>query len=94
MDPEVKRQFEELHALIKDNHRLLRAVRRHQLLEMFGKLVIWLIIFAASGYLYRQDLGPIVNKFIENPRAASTGLFGLPSSADLQKLIESYKAKQ
>ncbi len=90
----MRRQFEELHALVKDNHRLLRAVRRHQLLETFGKLFIWIIIFAASGYLYLQYLGPIVNKFIENPGATSTGLFGFPSSAELQKLIESSKAGQ
>ncbi len=93
MDPEVKRELAELHALVKDNHRLLRAVRRHQLLETFGKIVLWLIIFAASGYLYIQYLLPTVQKFIANPGATSTGLFGLPSSADLQKLIDSYKAK-
>jgi len=93
MDPEVKRQFEELHALVKDNHRLLRAMRRHQIIEMFGKLVLWIIIFAASGYFYLQYLGPIVSNFIADPAMASHGLFGLPSSADLQKLIESYRAK-
>jgi len=88
----VKRQFEELHALVKDNHRLLRAVRRHQLLETFGKLVLWLILLGVGGYFYAQYLAPVVQKFIENPGATSTGLFGLPSSADLQKLIESAKS--
>lgn len=91
MDPEEKREFEALHALVKDNHRLLRAVRRHQILETFGKLFIWIVIFAASGYLYIQYLGPLVTNFIENPGATSHGLFGFPSSADLQKLIDSYK---
>lgn len=94
MDPEVKRQFEELHALAKDNHRLLRAVRRHQILETFGKLFIWIVIFAATGYVYLQYLGPLFDKFIHNPSSVSRGVFGLPTSADLQKLIESAKAGQ
>lgn len=90
MDAEVKKQLEELHALVKDNHRLLRAVRRHQLLETFGKLVFWLIVFAASGYAYLYYLAPVVQKFVEHPSATT---FGFPSSADLQKLIDSSKTK-
>lgn len=93
MDPEVKRQFDELHALVKDTHRLLRAVRRHQLLETFGKFVLWIILLGIGGYFYAQYASPFVSQFIQNPSGVSTGLFGLPSSADLQKLIDSYKAK-
>ena len=88
MDPEVKREFAELHALVKDNHRLLRAVRRHQILEMFGKLALWLIIILVSGYAYIAYLNPLVAQFFSG---ASSTPFGIPSSADLQKLIDSYK---
>ena len=77
MDPEMKRELEEIHALAKDNHRLLRDMRRHQMWSTYGRVVIWLIVLASTLYVYQAYLAP----------------FGLPTSADIQKLINSYKAK-
>lgn len=94
MDPELKRQLEEIHALTKDNHRLLRALRRHQLIGTFGKIAFWIIILGSSAYWYQTYLQPLVSKFSIMPGAATSGLFGLPSSADIQKLINSYKVGQ
>src|SRR3989344_5836388 len=37
MDPELKKEIAEIHALAKDNHRMLRAIRRDQWLGFFGK---------------------------------------------------------
>lgn len=94
MDPEIKRQLEEIHALVKDNHRMLRSVRRHQLFGIVTSIVFWLVILIAPFYLYQQYVKPAIDKFSASPGAATSGLFNLPSSADIQKLIDSYKAGQ
>lgn len=93
MDPEIRKVLDEVHALTKDNHRLLRSVRRHQLLETFGRYVLWAIFIILSYYSYVSYLQPLLLRFSTNPGTAAGGL-GLPTSADLQKLINSYKPAQ
>jgi len=41
MDPEMKRQLEEIHALAKDTNRMLHAMRRDYWLGLVGKLIFW-----------------------------------------------------
>ena len=96
MDPELKRMLDETHALVKDNHRMLRALRRYQIMGFFGKIVIWAIVLALPLYLYQQYLGPLVSKFsaLSDAPISGSGLFTLPTSAELQKLIDSYKVGQ
>ena len=96
MDPELKRVLDETHALAKDNHRMLRALRRYQLVGFFGKIIIWIVVLVLPLYLYQQYLGPIVSRFsvLSGTATSSSNVFGLPTTADLQKLINSYKAGQ
>ena len=94
MDPELKKEIAEIHALAKDNHRMLRAIRRDQWLGVFGKVVFWVIIVVLPLYLYQQYLQPLVAKFQTTQGASTSGPFGLPTSAELQKLINSYTAGQ
>jgi len=95
MDPDIKRLLEENHALAKDNHRLLRAVRRHQLIGMFWKVIVWFVIFASVYYYYQFYLKPMAAQFQTAAAGMKSGeAFNLPSSADVQKLIDSYKVKQ
>ncbi len=90
MDPELKRLLDETHALAKENHRMLRAIRRDQWLGLVGRIIVWIIVLALPLYLYQQYLQPFVTKLV--PGAATTSVFGLPTSAEVQKLINSYKA--
>jgi len=92
MDPETKRQLEEIHALAKDNHRMLRSIKRHQWYSFLGTIIIWIVVLALPLYLYQQYLQPFVSKFSATTGITTSGPFGLPTSADLQKLINSYKA--
>jgi len=92
MDPELKRQLEEIHALAKDNHQMLRAIRRDQWLGFIGRVIVWIIVLALPLYLYQQYLQPLVSKFSSSVGiSATSGPFGLPTSAELQKLLNSYK---
>ncbi|MBI5405962.1 hypothetical protein HY972_02915 [Candidatus Kaiserbacteria bacterium] len=93
MDPEVRRQLEEIHALVKDNHQMLRAIRRHQVYGVVATIIVWLVILITPIYLYQQYLQPFVTKFSATTGIAPSGLFGLPTSADLQKLINSFKPR-
>jgi hypothetical protein len=80
MDQEIKHQLEEIHALTKDNHRLLRTVRRHQLIEMFGKWVFYIVLLLGGGYLFVQYLQPMISA-------------GVTPGSPFEKLIDSYRAK-
>ncbi|MBU6214769.1 hypothetical protein KGM48_02920 [Patescibacteria group bacterium] len=92
MDPEIKQQLAEIHALARENHRLLRAVRRHQMLDTWGKYILWLLfIVGAVGWVVTY-LEPLAAKYTSATGTSPSGLFGLPTSADIQKLINSYKA--
>ena len=93
MDLELKRLLEETRALARENHRMLRAIRRDQWFGFVGKIIVWIIVLLLPLYLYQQYLQPIVSKFSATPGAtAPSGLFGLPTTAELQKLINSFKA--
>lgn len=94
MDPELKRELEEIHALAKDNHQMLRAIRRHQWWSFVWTIVVWIVVLALPLYLYQQYLQPIVEKFSSTAGITVPGSLGLPTSADLQKLINSYKVGQ
>ena len=91
MDPELKRQLDEIHALARDNHRMLRAIRRDQWLGFIGRIVVWIIVLALPLYFYQQYLRPLVSKFSTTTGVTTTGPFGMPTFAELQKLINSYK---
>jgi hypothetical protein len=90
MDPEIKRQLEEIHALVKDNHHLIRAVRRHQLFGIVMSIVFWLVILITPFYLYQQYLQPFVVKFQLTQGGTTTGG---GATNEMQNLINSIKAK-
>jgi hypothetical protein len=94
MDPEMKKLLEETHALARDNHQMLRAIRRDQWLGFIGRIIIWVIVLALPLYLYQQYLQPFVDKFSSAAGTSTSGPFGFPTSAELQKLINSFKVGQ
>ncbi len=94
MDSELKRHLDEIHALAKDNHDMLRAIRRHQWYGFLGSILFWAILIVTPLYLYQQYLQPFVAKFSATTGVSPSGPFGLPTSADLQKLINSFKGGQ
>ncbi len=90
MDPEIQKQLEEIHALAKDNHRMLRAIRREWWYGIFFKIVFWAILLLAPFYFYQQYLQPYMKQFqvlVPGGATSTGGLFGLPSSAEIQKLL-------
>jgi Trk-type K+ transport system membrane component len=93
MDPESKQLLEQTHALAKDNHQMLRAIRRHQWYGVIGTIIVWAIVLALPLYLYQQYLQPFVARFSAVSGTTTSGPFGFPTSAELQKLLNSFQAK-
>jgi hypothetical protein len=93
MDPELKRQLEEIHALAKDNHQMLRAIRRHQWYGVIGTIIFWAVLLITPLYLYQQYLRPYIEKFQATTGTTTSGPFGLPTSAEVQNLMNSFQKK-
>ena len=91
MDPEMRRTLDEVFELTKENNRMLRALRRNQWLGFIFKIIIWAIVLLLPLYLYQQYLQPIVSRFSPGT-STPTGFLGIPTSTDIQKLINSYKS--
>ncbi len=89
MDPELRRELDEIHALVKDNHDMLRAIRRGQWVSAFIRIVIWIFIIVTPLYLYQQYVQPMIARFSVVTGVPITGPFGLPTFAEMQKLINS-----
>ena len=94
MEPEIQKQLGEVHALARDNHRLLRAVRRHQLLSAFSGIIFWLFVLGSTGYLYQFYLKPLADKYSAAKNPSSSSGFLQTSSTEIQKLLHSGTAGQ
>lgn len=94
MDPETKRELEEIRALAKDNHRMLRAIRRDQWWGFAARIVIWLIVLALPIYLYQQYVAPIIESFTGTTTPATAGFFGFPSPEQIDRAIGAYRGQQ
>ncbi len=94
MDPELKRELDMIRALAKENHDMLRAIRRHQWWSFITTFIFWVVVLVAPFYLYQQYVQPIVSRFSSAGTATTTSMFGMPTYAELQKLINFYKAGQ
>lgn len=96
ISPELKKELDQIQVLEKDNNRMLRAIRRGQWLSTLWTILIWAIAISLPLYLYQQYLQPIVSKFYMPPAGSTTAAhstsFSIPSSAELQKLLNSFTA--
>jgi len=74
MDQDMRRVLDEVHALAKDNHKMLRAIRRDQWFGFIGKILFWIIMIGVPLYVYQQYLQPIVSQFSATQGTTTTGL--------------------
>lgn len=97
MDPELKRLVEETHMLARENNRMLRAIRRSQWYSFMSTVIIWVVVLALPLYLYQKYLQPVIADFSTlsgMPSTTTSGFLGLPTFADVEKLINSVKSGQ
>jgi len=60
MDPEIKRLLEETRAFAKDNHEMLRTMRRNQWIAFWARIIFWVAIIILPLYFLQPyvDLLP------------------------------------
>lgn len=88
---DISHQLEELHALTRDNHRMLRAIRRDQWFGFFGKIIFWAIMLALPFYLYNEYVAPIVAKVSDVKDSAGEAVQN-PAFIQLQNLVKFFKS--
>lgn len=92
MDPEIKKLLEENLAVAKNNNEILRSIRHHQWLSALMSILFWVAVAVAPFYLYQQYLAPIMGKFSSFGTSTAAGMFSVPTSADIQKLLNSVQS--
>jgi hypothetical protein len=79
--------------LAKENNHLLKSIRNGNRVAFWAKVVLWTVVlvlpFFFLGPLLRY-LSPLTGGAIP---VGGTSLFGLPSSEQLQKAVQQYKAQ-
>jgi len=99
MDSELKKQLEEIHALARDNNRMLRAIRRDAWYSLAGKIIFWAIFLLGPVYLYYAYVAPVIERVaptttsIGSATATSTNFFENLTIGEIQKIIEQYRPK-
>ncbi len=88
---ELKNMIEETRVLAEKNNSILRAIRRDQWIGFFYKVIIWIIVLGAPLYFYQYYLQPLVLKFQAVSEKAPPGTTILPTSFDINKLLNSIK---
>jgi|GEM_PF-641268 len=92
---ELKKLLEENLAVAKDNNRLLREMRRNAILGLIAKIVIWLVLLGVPLFFLSSYIGPLMEAFSgqsEGAQSIPAGLLGFPSEAQLNQIIDQYKA--
>lgn len=86
--------LEENIAVTRENNRLLRELRRNALLGFIARIVIWLILLGVPLLFISSYLAPIIETMSGKVESGQipTGVFGLPSSEQIQQLIDQYRA--
>lgn len=95
MDPEIKFLVEETHKLTQENHKLLKAVRRSQWVTTISTIIIWVVVLALPVFLWQEYIAPTIEKFSALSKESTTTtsqLFGIPTSGEVQKLLNSIKS--
>jgi|SRR3989344_76945 len=78
-DPNVEK-FEEMYRMVKENNRMLHAMRRNAFLGGIIRLIIWAIVLGVPIWLFFTYLFPVMQSIME----AFEQVQGAGTSAQLQ----------
>jgi hypothetical protein len=82
----------ELLEITKENNKILHAARRADRITFWLRIIIWTIVIVLPFFL----IGPLLRYLYPITGGIlplGSGAFGVPSSTQLQKAIEEYKAQ-
>jgi hypothetical protein len=87
----LEQLIEDSMELAEENNKLLRSLVRTTRFAFWAKAVMWLAILVLP-FIF---LGPLVRTIIpaaDTGKAAGGNLFGFPSPAEIQNIVNSYRA--
>ena len=91
-DARIEELLRDLQESVNENNRILRRIQRSNAISFWGKLIIWTLVIVLPIIF----LKPILNTIL--PFAGYTtpgvGSYGLPSQAEIQQLLQAYRAQQ
>lgn len=82
MEDELKRMMKENLALVRENNRLLKKIRKAAMYSTILTLIYWVIIIGVPMYLYFTVVRPYLTEFQTTYQDAQTRIEGLPSMPD------------
>ncbi len=65
MDPDIKRLLEEIRTLEKENHHILKALRRYQWYGFIWKILLWTSLIVIPIYFYQSFIAPVTPSFLD-----------------------------
>ncbi|MGE5541334.1 MAG: hypothetical protein ACM3TU_03595 [Bacillota bacterium] len=83
--------------LAKQNNRILRRMERNAFIGLIVKIVIWLLVLGVPIFFLSSYLTPLMAALQQQGNGTSTvpaGVFGLPSAAQFQQVLDEYKMTQ
>lgn len=86
---QIEHQIEELLETAEDNNRLLRSIQRSMRWGFWGRLLVWIIVLALPFIVLGPFLQAVVPGLSGNE---GKNLFGLPSTDQVQGLLNAYKS--
>ncbi len=76
--------------LARDTNKVVRSIRRANRIAFWAKLVLWSLVIVVP-FLF---IGPILKAFLPTANGAALNIFDFPSSAEIQKVIQTYRTGQ
>jgi hypothetical protein len=91
-------EFDQLVAVVQENNRLLKNMRKWGRVAFWCKVVIWTVVLVAPVLLYPYIASyvpglPAIPGFSEATTSTNTSLFGVPSPAEIQEFLHPIKPR-
>lgn len=94
MDDLDRTQVEQILRLVKDNNRMLHAMRRNAWLGGIFKLIVWAAIVIVPFWLYMQYLAPIVGSMMDTmEKLQGTGAQAQAQFSDINDALKGLRDK-
>lgn len=93
MDEEIKEKIEKTYELSIENNRILRRIRRSNILGLIFKIIVFVVVTGVGTWFYVYILHPYLQQMIETYNSVQGGVENIGSEVDsnLKKLLEMLK---
>lgn len=87
----LEQLLEETKEIAEENNQLLREIRRNWRISFWIKVALWAAVIILPFLLIKPILDAIVPAV--NGQQNGVGVFGVPDTAELQQLIDTYRGE-